>query len=72
LPVETATTTVTRMAPAKPSAYWDRCDGVVRDWTTNQPMPAYEGPCLVYLDTRGPVLLNTYLRDGHRHWDGME
>jgi hypothetical protein len=57
---------------SKPGAYWDRSDSVVRDWSTNQAIPSYEGPCLVYLDIRGPVLLNTFLRDGERCWEGMD
>jgi hypothetical protein len=72
-PMETAPAmSGTRMSPVKPSVYWDRNDHVVRDWSTNQAIPAYEGPCLVYLDIRGPVLLNTFLCNGERHWDGVE
>jgi hypothetical protein len=52
----------------KPSAYWDRSSNVVRDWKTDQPLPDYQGRCLVYLDVEGPVFLQTFLQDGRRCW----
>lgn len=55
-----------------PGAYWDRSDNVVRDWKTDQALPNYEGPCMVYLDIQGPVFMNTYLRNGHRCWEAGE
>jgi hypothetical protein len=51
-----------------PTAYWDRTLKVVRHWTTNEILPTYEGPCMVYLDTRGPVFVETFLREGERCW----
>jgi hypothetical protein len=57
---------------AHPGVYWDRADSVVRDWTTNQALPGYEGMCLVYLDIRGPVFVNTFLQNGQRCWEGLE
>jgi len=51
-----------------PTAYWDRTLKVVRHWSTNEILPAYEGPCMVYLDTRGPVFVETFLREGERCW----
>jgi hypothetical protein len=56
----------------RPGVYWDRAANVVRDWTTDQPLPAYEGDCLVYLDTRGPVFATTFLRNGERCWEGID
>jgi hypothetical protein len=57
------------MDSAKPSAYWDRSANVVRDWKTDQPLPDYQGTCLVYLDVEGPVFLQTFLQEGKRHWE---
>ncbi len=51
-----------------PTAYWDRTLKVVRRWSTNEILPSYEGPCMVYLDTRGPVFVETFLRAGERYW----
>ena len=56
----------------RPCAYWDRDNNVVRDWSTNQEIPTYEGPCLVYLDVRGPLVLNTFLHNGQRRWEGVD
>lgn len=53
----------------KPNAYWDRTQKVVRDWQTNQPLPQYEGECMVYMDTHGPVFLRTFLHQGARCWE---
>jgi hypothetical protein len=61
-----------RNVSGKPTVYWDRNDRMVRDWSTNQPLPSYEGPCLVFLDIRGPIFLKTFLLDGERHWEGMD
>jgi len=64
----------TKRGPARrsfihqPVAYWDRTDNVVRDWQTNQPLPHYEGPCMYYSDLRGAVVMDSFLRDGKRHW----
>ena len=52
----------------KPEVYWDRADKVVRDWSTGQVLPNYEGQCLVYSDMQGPVLLHTFLNQGKRQW----
>jgi hypothetical protein len=52
----------------KPEVYWDRADKVVRDWSTGQMLPNYEGQCLVYSDMQGPVLLHTFLNQGKRQW----
>jgi hypothetical protein len=41
----------------------------VRDWTTDQALPEYEGRCMVYLDIQGPVFMNTYLHNGKRCWE---
>lgn len=56
----------------QPGVYWDRSDNVVRDWKTDQPIPNYEGTCMVYLDIAGPVFMETYLRNGQRCWEGQE
>ena len=56
----------------KPKVYWDRTQKVVRDWDTNQALPEYEGTCMVYLDTRGPVFMETFLRHGERCWQGAD
>ncbi len=56
----------------KPSVYLDRAANVVRDWSTDQALPAYEGMCMVYLDLKGPVLVRTFLQNGQRCWEGME
>jgi hypothetical protein len=53
---------------SKPSAYWDRTDRVVRDWSTGQALPDYEGPCMVYSDMRGPLVMRTFLNKGERQW----
>jgi len=53
----------------KPSVYWDRTANVVRDWSTDQALPGYEGMCMVYLDLQGPVFLKTFLQDGQRCWE---
>jgi hypothetical protein len=53
----------------RPGAYWDRSGNVVRDWTTDQALPEYEGRCMVYLDIQGPVFMNTYLHNGKRCWE---
>ncbi|HVO63313.1 MAG TPA: hypothetical protein VMT53_20465 [Terriglobales bacterium] len=53
----------------KPNAYWDRVANIVRDWHTDQPLPEYQGTCLVYLDVQGPVFLETFLQDGKRRWE---
>lgn len=55
----------------RPGAYWDRSDNVVRDWNTDQPMPDYEGTCMVYLDIEGPVFMRTFLNNGERCWEGL-
>jgi hypothetical protein len=55
------------MAP-KPSAYWDRTDKVVRNWSTGQALPDYEGQCMVYSDRRGPLVMHTFLKKGERQW----
>ena len=52
----------------KPVAYWDRTQRVVRDWETNQLLPAYEGECMVYMDVSGPVFMQTFLHNGQRCW----
>ena len=52
-----------------PSAYWDRASKAVRDWKTDQPLPEYQGTCLVYRDIEGPVFLRTFLKDGKRCWE---
>jgi len=52
----------------KPEVYWDRADKVVRNWSTGQMLPDYEGQCLFYSDMRGPVLLHTFLNKGKRQW----
>ena len=57
---------------SRPGAYWDRSGNVVRDWSTDQALPNYEGKCMVYLDIQGPVLMNTYLRNGERYWESAE
>jgi len=57
------------IAMGKPNAYWDRTANVVRDWKTDQPLPEYQGACLVYLDVQGPVFLKTFLQDGKRCWE---
>jgi hypothetical protein len=41
---------------------------MVRDWTTNQALPQYEGPCMFFSDLRGAVVMYTFVRDGVRHW----
>jgi len=56
----------------RPGAYWDRAGNVIRDWNTDQVLPGYEGSCLVYLDTRGPVFATTFLRDGERCWEDLD
>ncbi len=56
------------MSSSRPSAYWDRVANTVRDWKTDQPLPEYQGTCLVYLDVQGPVFLRTFLKDGKRCW----
>ncbi|HYL16163.1 MAG TPA: hypothetical protein VEV41_24235 [Terriglobales bacterium] len=56
----------------RPGAYWDRAGNVVRDWNTDQPLPGYEGMCLVYLDIRGPVFVTTFLQNGERCWEGLD
>jgi hypothetical protein len=57
---------------SKPSVYWDRSGNVVRDWSTDQALPAYEGTCMVYMDLKGPVFLKTFLKNGQRCWEGSE
>ena len=57
------------IASSKPSAYWDRTTKAVRDWKTDQPLPEYQGTCLVYRDIEGPVFLRTFLEDGERCWE---
>jgi hypothetical protein len=57
------------IASSKPSAYWDRATKAVRDWKTDQPLPEYQGTCLVYRDIEGPVFLRTFLEDGKRCWE---
>jgi hypothetical protein len=57
-----------RSLPPKPSTYWDRTDKVVRDWSTGQALPDYEGQCMVYSDMRGPLLMHTFLNQGQRQW----
>ena len=57
-----------KMSGSKPVAYWDRTDKMIRNWDTNQALPDYEGPCMVYLDLSGPVVVYTFLRAGLRHW----
>lgn len=52
----------------KPEVYWDRSDNVVRDWSSGQVLPDYEGQCLFYSDMHGPVLLHTFLNKGKRQW----
>lgn len=54
---------------SKPPAYWDRATKVVRDWSTDQPLPEYQGTCLVYHDVNGPVFLQTFLENGQRRWE---
>lgn len=56
----------------RPGAYWDRTGSVVRDWSTDQALPNYEGRCMVYLDIQGPVFMNTYLLNGERCWETAE
>ncbi|HZQ25900.1 MAG TPA: hypothetical protein VFA89_24120 [Terriglobales bacterium] len=58
--------------PVRPRAYWDRALRVVRDWNSNQILSEYEGCCMVYLDTRGPVFLYTFLQNGERFWQEEE
>ena len=53
---------------SKPSAYWDRTDKIVRDWSTGLALPDYEGQCMVYSDMRGPVVMRTFLNKGQRQW----
>jgi hypothetical protein len=57
------------MGSTKPSAYWDRATNEVRDWKTDQPLPEYQGTCLVYRDIQGPVFLRTFFQDGKRCWE---
>lgn len=56
----------------RPGAYWDRSANVVRDWSTDQAIPDFEGTCMVYLDIQGPVFMKTSLRNGQRCWEGLE
>ena len=51
-----------------PSAYWDRTDKVVRNWSTGQVLPDYEGQCMVYSDMRGPMLMDTFMDRGQRQF----
>jgi hypothetical protein len=60
-----------RSSASKPSAYWDRTDKVVRDWSTGLALPDYEGKCMVYSDMRGPLVMHTSLNSGQRQWREM-
>ena len=60
---------LTGVESSKPTAYWDRTAHVVRDWNTDQPLPEYQGTCMVYLDIQGPVFLQTFVHDGKRCWE---
>jgi len=60
-----------RSTASKPSAYWDRTDKIVRDWSTGQALPNYEGKCMVYSDMRGPLEMHTFLTRGERQWQEM-
>lgn len=55
-----------------PNVYWDRADKVVRDLKTGMDLPQYEGLCLVYRDVEGPTLVNTFLSNGERLWEGSD
>lgn len=62
------TSSTSSHAIAKPRVYWDRTDKMVRDWTTDQALPNYEGPCMFFSDLRGAVVMYTFVRGGIRHW----
>ena len=56
---------------AKDVVYWDRAEYSVRDWRTGTELPHYEGPCMIYLDLRGPTMMYTFLQNGKRLWREM-
>lgn len=57
---------------ARNTAYWDRTEYAVRDWSTGTELPGYEGPCLVYFDLRGPTMMHTFLQEGKRCWQEIK